>query len=473
MKRMRLAMGVAAFALLGGVVMAGDLDVQALQAKLAAQEARLNDLQAKIGSASVQSGAASGVTSIRKNAKVTIGGQVNTRYFLYSGKIEDAGVTLPNGKINKADFKVSDAKINFKIDVNDYFDAFVRINLQNGGRSSGQWGSGNDGVSTAQYAWIRWKNLCNTGFGVLVGRNDLVYGPGSQSGMIESGWSHNNAFLGDTPFLSYFSPTLDNSFFAPGNTPLGPNIVDDVFNGRINSDHSRTTQITPYWEGLDGRLKIEASFFQDWDYFGIESYNDNGTVKNARNYGTGFSTRVKYAPISGLNLYASFMNRFDPYNDVATRTANATTWSIRHNDKSSTQGLNLGFDYTPACFTRLKVYGQWNHTWKAGFSGGDLTMGNNAVANDITLFNPSTTVDIYTLGFAYGLTEQLKFALTGDYLRAKKDDVRLKGWAIYPALRYTLPYGVNFEVGYQYSQFKVADLKAKLNTLYGHIGFDF
>ncbi|MDR1535362.1 MAG: hypothetical protein LBU64_09740, partial [Planctomycetota bacterium] len=72
MKHMRLAAFVAAIAMVGGTVLSGDLDIQALQAKLAAQEARLNDLQAKIGGGKADAPAS--VLSARKNATLRIGG---------------------------------------------------------------------------------------------------------------------------------------------------------------------------------------------------------------------------------------------------------------------------------------------------------------------------------------------------------------------------------------------------------------
>ncbi len=74
MRFLRLAACAAAFAVVGGMAVAEDMDIRALQAKLAAQEARLNDLQAKMGSGGAAATPAN-ITSIRKNAKVTIGGK--------------------------------------------------------------------------------------------------------------------------------------------------------------------------------------------------------------------------------------------------------------------------------------------------------------------------------------------------------------------------------------------------------------
>jgi hypothetical protein len=215
----------------GGTVLSGDLDIQALQAKLAAQEARLNDLQAKIGGGS--GGSAANVTSIRKNAKVTIGGQVNTRYFFHSGSVKNAAGEK-TVELKAADLKVSDAKINFSIAVNDYFDAFVRINLQDGGQR------GN--ISTAQYAWIRWKNLCNSGFGVLVGRADLAFGSGDQAGMVSEGFvKHNDFLFGTSQLMNEFS----GGWIA----------------NRIVWDQSRTTQITPSGKAQTASSKRKFHFF--------------------------------------------------------------------------------------------------------------------------------------------------------------------------------------------------------------------
>jgi hypothetical protein len=448
--------------MVGGTVLSGDLDIQALQAKLAAQEARLNDLQAKIGGGS--GGSAANVTSIRKNAKVTIGGEVNTRYFFHSGSVKDAaGEKIV--ELKASDLKNSDAKLNFSIAVNDYFDAFVRINLLDGGR-----GGQTTDISTAQYAWVRWKNLCNSGFGVVVGRDNLVFGSGDQAGMVSEGFVKHQDFLlgtGDSLFNRFSGSWIAN---------------------RITWDQSRTTQVTPYWESPNGKFKAEISFFQDYSQFDGGRYfvgsNTGADLIRSENYGLGsMSGRVRVTPIEGLNIYASAINRYRN-NRAATSIietlsnkdpkppTSASLTATRNNS-----AVNAGFDYKPCALPRLHVFAEWTHNWNVNWHN-------------------ESRLDYISGGFTFGLTEQLKFALQGDYLWGKRGGLagasadelesdKFRGWAIYPAIRYTLPYGVNFELGYRYEQVKnrrkttldpnnrpVGD-KATLSTVYAQVGFNF
>ncbi len=418
---------------------------------------------------------ATGVVSIRKNAVVTIGGQVNTRYYYYNQKFTGgannlAPRTVPTpgtyagvaNKLSAADFKISDAKVNFKIDVNDYFDAFLRINLQNGARSEGRNGErrldgawGNTGISTAQYAWIRWKNVCNSGFGLLIGRNDVVFGAADPAGMIEQGWNHNNIFWNDN-----FGALTNDLVAGPSVSMLSNPLIWNATQNRINSDHGRTTQFTPYWEGWNKKLKIELSMFQDWEFFdGGRNFDANEREWTSQNYGTGISGRIRVTPMEGLNIYASAINRFTSWGPGAPTGPVNYGPAVARGDRLTNHetGTNIAFDWTPCFFPRLKVFAGWTHTWDSGFI-------NNAKN------------DVLHGGFLFNFTEQIKFALQGDWMRTKLDGYgKLEGWAIYPAIRYTLPYGVNFELGYRYDYLKdkVSGDKLKSNTVYGQVGFDF
>ena len=461
MKLMRLAMWVAIFAIVGGSVYAGDMDVQALQAKLAAQEARLNDLQAKMGSGG--GGAPAGVLTARKNATLTIGGYTNLRYMYNGGTFTRTDGTQM--KMDAVDFSVRDAALNFNFSVNEHFDAMIRLNMRDGNRGSDndRWRGAYDGagntVSAVQYAWLRWKNICNTGFGILIGRSELVFGSGNPGGMYEQGWDKNNAFWGDG--------SVANQLGARAR-------VWGTVAGRAFWDSNRTTQLTPYWEAPNRKFRIELSLFQDQSVFDGGRYIDNRDPNKvvSQNWGQSMSTRMRYTPIEGLNLWGSFINRVATHGDPLYGGARA-------NGKQSLTALNLGVDWTPCFLPRLKVFTNWTHTWNANFE--------------------RSSVDVFHAGFRYGITEQLAFVLQGDYMYGRVSsgalgrdglplatptgDVyagdSLRGWAIYPAMRYTLPYNAWVEVGYRHDSLREkrtagqAGAKLKTNTVYGHVGFDF
>lgn len=477
MKQMRLAMWVAVFALLGGIAISGDMDIQALQAKLAAQEARLNDLQAKMNS---KGGAAEAdsILSLRKNAVVKIGGQLNTQYMYANGNVTDANGNKTR-TLNWADLRITDARINFAVQVNDYFDAFFQLNLLDGPRfggsgnqavddvggvGGGSYGPGgiNTGISVAQRAWVRWKNVCNSGFGLLVGRNDIVFGMGNLGGMVISGWTANN----------------DNIMNVWGMGNITGNPTGNNFPGVTTHqgwDNSRTTQITPYWEGMGGKLRVEASFFQAQDFYDggryVNAAADNSwTAWNSINNGFGsMSGRITLKPIEGLTLGASVINRYanDTYLMAAQEVGGGNFTNADRMANNNT-AVSFGFKWVPCFFPRLDLFAQYNHGWNEGW-------------------NKNRSSDVVTFGAGMKVTEQVRFVLQGDYLRVKQGDVngvtfsnKTTGWAIYPAIRYTLPYGVYLEGGYRYETLTAKDNvtgnklgSAKLHSVYGRLGFDF
>ena len=455
MKLMRLAMCVAAFAVLGKIAMSEDIDVRALQAKIQAQEQRLNDLNAKLGASKVVVGENEGLVSINKNAVVTIGGTVNTRYYYYNGKISDdngvvtipagsvippVAVLLPNGvpaantdlRASEGNLKISDAKLTVQIDVNDYFDAFLKVDLQ-----SSTDGSGSD---NAEVYYVRWKNVCNTGFGLKVGRDALVFGEGGYG--VLGAWAANGDGVGD----------IDWGDITDG-------VVYYARPAHNNWDIGRITQITPYWEGLDGKVGFELSVFQRPGANGGNHYYDvqDGKFKT-ENYGTSASARLRFTPIEGLDLSLSAVN-----------------FGSNNSDADNNTAVDVSAKWRPAAFNRLLVWAQYIHGWNAAFVDG-LNAGtvNLGAAFDI---NESFTVFAqgdYLYGSGYEGTSPVAGLLPG------YDHDRARGWAAYAGVQYKLPYGVLAELGYKYENVKWSDsaanasnIKVRGHTAYAHLGFDF
>jgi hypothetical protein len=564
-------MCVAAFAVVGKIALSEDIDVRSLQQKLAAQEARLNDLQAKVNAGAYASGSeVEGILSANKNAVLTIGGTVNTRYYYRDGKTSGgdvdytnlSGATLGNPAINngntfnyddtglvnatgntsiansganiaangifsvaqndvvgigsifemrdvdgdligpgvryygdgtevnyrqaanwgyrlpaginrsraaQGDLKVSDAKLTVKIDVNDYFDAFLKIDLQS---SVGEQYSSDN----AEAYWVRWKNVCNSGFGLKVGRDALVFGEGVGTGVLGD-WT---AGAGDG-----LSDLAWDGFAAELARPL--------HNGW---DIGRITQITPYWESQDGKFGFEVSLFQnankDWGRMNLGSpkttYFDGNKWKST-NYGLGSaSARIRFRPVEGLLLSASVVNWHD-------KSANKFGGTYDTNKKDNT-AVDLAFSYRPAFFNKLNIWGEWLHGWDVGNIKG-------------------IDSDAVNLGFSLDLNESWTVFVQGDYLNSRgygkavnfialddaNDNVlipedsilgygygydKAKAWAAYAGLQYKLPYGVSLEAGWKYEEikwsgnrlnraadYKVKTAKLKGHTVYAHLGFDF
>lgn len=482
MKHLYMIFCVAVFTAVCGIAVAEDMDVKALQAKLAAQEARLNDLQAKMYAANCDEGTvADGLTSLRKNAVVTIGGTVNTRYFYRSGSIKstnlyylDATGTLyypADGTMRKiadakgGDLFIADAKLEGKIDVNDYFDAYFKFDLQ----------SSDDGLSdNAEQYWVRWKNICNSGFGVIVGRDSLKYGMAPTVGVLDSwsGSSNGNGYGG------MFDAAFDQNAIFPGwgqHTGLYNYAGEGMFSHNSMTpyhstwDHSRVTQINPYWENCDGSFKAEVSFIQSIDSGSgrFERANNGRTAKlRTENYGVGSMTgRLTWKPVEGLTLIASAMNLYN----------NRMGGDL---EEKNNFAASFGFEYTPCFFDKLTLWGYYQHGWDEGWQ-------------------KDYDTDLVNAGIKFDFTDQFYMFVQGDYLygKDKKSDERpygnplganmgydynkAKGWAGYVGFGYVLPYGVNFEAGYRHEKIDYKGktggkhTKYKGDTVYAHLGFNF
>ena len=461
MKLLRLAMCVAVFAIVGKVAISEDVDVRSLQAKLADQEARLNDLQAKVNYKEANAnvaGAPANVLSLRKNAVVSIGGTVNTRYFYHNVRYKDGeGNTI--AKVNEGNLDISDAKLEVKVDVNEHFDAYLKVDLissaSNHITATGAAAFTNQHSDNAQYYWVRWKNICNSGFGVLVGRQDLVFGHGQAYGILNN-WVKGP---GDGYYLSRNSASPAGTFGTPAHNQW---------------DIGRVTQVTPYWEGLDGKLKIEVMFAQKADNNGaFGSYPNTNRPLNvyrdansgilsykSRNYGLGtMSARIGYTPIAGLDLHASIVNFYDK------APARATTYPYAGSELTSKNNtaLALGFKYKPCFMPKLNIHGQWIHGWNVNY------------VDDLSS-------DVANLTVAYDFTESFNFFVQGDYLRSKYGNNSSRkdtGWASYVGARYKIGYGVALEGGWRHESVKYrnalgnVNTRVKADTLYAHLGFDF
>lgn len=473
-----------------GAVFAEDLDITDLLTKVESHEARINDMQAKLAQQS-DSESAKRVTSMRKNAKVTIGGLLNTRYYYRQASVktslaanQETSPTNPNPAwnasasgdrvkredIKNGDLNVYDAKLTMQIDVNDHFDGYLKLSLHDA------YGRRNvNGI--AQNYWIRWKNIRDSGFGVLIGRNNLAFGDNWITGVM-CNYTGGQEGLGD---FTWMSRLIANS----GNLATGGAIYGDgMFLGgsltpfHTGFDFSRTTQINPYWENRDGTLKVEASFLQGLDRLDGDTFtwtDSNGVMQSrAINYGLGSGTfRIIWKPIEGLKLTASALNYrqdADRIGEIFSYRGNGPfgegTGSLNNGIKvvSNNSAVNLAFQYRPAAFKKLNVWGQWVHGWNEGWV---KDMDSNS----------------FNFGASYALTENLLAFAQGDYLRVMNNQSdtwhKGKGWAIYTGMTYTLAKGLSVEAGWRHERIAYSDrwgdkhTKIQGDTLYWNVGFGF
>lgn len=479
------AMLVVALLLSVSFAWAGEEDIQALRARLAkqdarmaAQDARLNDLESKMmQSRELHVESVEGVTSLRKNATVTLGGTYSTRYayrdsdFKTSLTKEGTGTAADPYRFGSrpdnrrvlteenrgGDLYIKDAKLDIKIDVNEHFDAGVKLDLHDG------WGR-RDVAGIAQNYWVRWKKIANTGFGLLVGRDALKFGDVQPIGAI-AGWNKSN---NDTSAVS-FSNSYTN---YEGNRGEGMFAYHNIVPAHTTSDWTRVTQVNPYWENADGSVRVDFSLFQSIDRLSgtnnMKERMKNGVREyETINYGLGSGTaRVIWKPIEGLKLSASGVNRYANNSDrwvwgsEARRDGN--NYGVR--TASNNAAVNFSVIYRPCFLSRLNLWTQYTHGWNEGW-----------VDNQDS--------DSLNFGASFDLTDRFTVFAQGDYLRVHNSQGEIwnksSGWAAYFGAVYTLPYGASVEAGWRHEELGYknrAGLKHSefvADTIYAHLQFSF
>lgn len=476
MNRIHLAAYVAtAVVVFCGVTLAGDIDIQALQAKLAAQEANLLDFEAKVfgDGGEGQPIVAGELTSLRKNAVVTIGGMVTTAYYFHKGEVEskysgmkmtldNTGAEVPdldtrgryqldsvvpdNRRVKIKDYRYSkldlaDTKLEGKIDVSETFDAYFKFDLQDGNRDRG--------ANMAQQYWFRWKNICDSGFGVQIGRDSLKFGGTSPYGY----WDNWEKAITDMSADMFAGTWLDNyaGFY-------GMSVQSGVPNRPTLSDNSRTMQITPYWENKDGSFKWEVSFFQlpEVLYDTHSEYMVNGThyLRGINNGLGSFSSRLTWQPVEDLTFRGSVMN-------LHAKNRNGGIWDYPQGSEFDSDNwvqtsannfaTNLGFEYRPAFFKRMNLYASWTHGWNDGWV-------------------KDQSSDSVSFGFGFDLTEDLVFYALADHVSSKSKQGResylykASGWAHEVGLSYSLPYGVSLDASWRHERMTYKDGKGDKHT---------
>lgn len=454
-----------------------------MQTQMTSQAEQLNDMNAKMRSLADKSGGSpQNVVSMRKNAKVTIGGTLTTRYNYRDGEVrsslvlgkdpvtgDDAYLKRSDGKrrhvedYKSGDLRIKDAKVAIKIDINEHIDGYIRLDLQDMGRAN---------VSgIGQYYWLRWKNIRNSGFGVLIGRDALKFGDNSTIGVIAS-W---NKSAYDSATHEYSPSAYRNHDGTKGN---GMFALDNLMPMHTTFDFTRTTQINPYWESSDGKWKVDVSIIQAIDRLSgltgakgwVYDHGDHNLTKyRSINYGIGSATaRVVWKPIEGAKIIASAMNLYaqDRKNWVwgpeGRRDPGSKGYGVETTSNNS--AVNLAVQYRPAFLKKLNIWGQWTHGWNEAWVDG-------------------MDSDSLNFGASYDFTSRLTYFAQGDYLYVKNPQSeywhKATGWAFYTGVVYTLPHGLELEGGWRHEQINYKDRADdrhtvfKADTIYAHLKLRF
>lgn len=439
----------------------------ALRAQVAEQAERLCDLNAKLVTAGNDAGRpAQAVTSIRKNARIAIGGTLAPRYTAVAARF-DSSLTreVENGKpvygrrddnrmvgaedYRHGDLRIREAKLEIAIDVTPHLDAFVKLDLQdtNVPRS--------DVSGIAQNYWLRWKNIGNSGFGVLVGRDRLKYGDKQPIGL----WAGWNKGMNDITGIFYTAQSEMRNYDGTKGNGMFAN--DNLIPTHTTYDWLRTTQINPYWESGDGALRLDLSLFQALDRFSgmtkakaFDGEREGTSVRDYRSINHGFGSaalRAQWRAAEGLKLTAGAMNLY-AQNRRGYLWGPEGRWSggdygvdaANHNFS-----VNLAFQYRPPFLRRINLWGQWTHGW------------NEAWVRDMSS-------DTANFGVSFDLTPKLTAFAQGDYLRvANRQSAlwnRARGWAFYTGAVLALRHGVAIEGGWRHERVDYRDGSGLLHS---------
>ncbi len=479
MRFLRLAACAAAFAVVGGMAVAEDMDIRALQAKLAAQEARLNDLQAKMGSGGAAATPAN-ITSIRKNAKVTIGGNIATRYHYASGEIErdenvlsaavaPAALFSADANRKEGSFYIDGVGLEVAVNVSENVDAFIKLNLHDQGDDF------NNVSNLAEVAWVRWKNIANTGWGVLVGRDSLKFMSGPPIGL-RSQWNRDQG--SDNIGIPGWATGTDNvnipsyeGFFTDGSWVPS----------HLGGTQGRTTQINAFWTNACKTLTLDFSVFQSLERKDGMATNVGPRPERTErtiNYGLGTGAfRAVWTPVEdwkftfgAINLHANgddwaaYRNRSGNVDWGKPGTNGASAANAFAKDNSA---FNLGFEWNPTflCNNNLTIWGNVVQEFNAGWTDG--------------LDNTSTS-----FGVVYAFTDKLKAYVEGSYMYAKNSKAgqnwyKADGWRGAIGAQYNFGSGFVFDVEYLHTNFDYENRAGQKHTevtgdkFVANLGFSF
>lgn len=447
---------------------AGEADLRELMARLAAQEALLakqgaqlaeqaasmRDMQAKMAHDENRPVGSprqvEGVLSIKKNAVVTVGGVASPVMYSYIAKVDsvydekgnDTGEYKRRIDAKHSNLSLSDSELFVKIDINDHLDAYLDIDLNN--HSYGL---------TKRY-YLRWKNILESGFGLKVGRDTIVFGETGYGYLSSHAMSYGDG-------IRMLKPEHFENF--PGVTGRDNSIVP-----LHNIWHIKgVNQVTPYWESRDGKLVAEVSFMQNVDNTGSRrnlydsrSYyirDDNGVWKyRSINYGIGtMSARVRWSPTENLKLTFSAVN----YRVNGVGYTNADSIGHARNNTAT----SLAFSYRPHFMQRLNIWTQWIHGW------------------NVDNFKDLDS-DAVNFGIGYDFTPRFNVFAQGDYVDSRYKyagaDNRGRGWASYIGAKYILGQGLSMEAGWKHETYKYTvngrrTARVVGDTVYGNVSFEF
>jgi len=354
-----------------------------------------------------------GMTSMKGNANVKIGGDVLLMYAWSSmGKNVPTNPTF-GSRYYGSEWFAKTLDLDFEIKACDNITFFMALDLTDPWYTS----DGYTQDELVDHAYLMIENIGGSNFGLKAGKMRAPFGMEKDE-------------LALSPYLA----ATPDSYLDAGRNGIG---------GYAGSrEYDRVFALAPFVNVTDS-FKLEGAIFQQAN--GRANTIGGSVGGTSGGYtddpGVSFAGRATWAPIEDLKLYASAYTMYDRKAKNEKDDFNTREWAT-----------SLGADYT---FGNFNVFAEWQHTWHYAKS--------------------SRSDDIYA-GVSYAVSECIKLFAQFEYLRtgtaarfgAPKDwDYFRRG---YLAAQYSFGNGAHVEAGYQREWWKN---NGQANVLYAALGFSF
>lgn len=340
------------------------------------------------------------LSSMKKNACITIGGEVDIPLFytnrdaMGNGDVDYDNTYFSGEAALYIDaIATADSKLRIKLDLEDGF-------------------NGADNDDLLEEVYFQWNNVACTGLGIAIGKKEVSFGQDKTIGYF-TGLAHGRAELFRGPADKYTGNFFNETAATAGNSLGLPGEVDNQFQVEVSYAFADIA-------------KVSATLFQNSANEGwTRSVGNAGFVDMAgdKSRDMGFRSwalKGEVTPFEGLNINASFINLYDRIG------------KYYQGAKSSSQALSIGASYKFNSID-LELFGEYLHGWNW-----------NHVDDRDT--------DTISLGAIWGVTDRIDLGLMGEWAQIEGDAWNLGKdqdyWSIYATVYYNMT--ANMRIGLEF-----------------------
>ena len=393
------------------------------------------------------------LSSMKKNGRVTIGGDVIVRYAYTRLKATDGRFATQDQRIiaNEANPFVGYGNSTFHANTwePDTTDLTIKVAACDNGSLTMKldltdpWTDTYHSDGLLKELYFTMENLCGSNLGFKLGKQRVPFGMVKDVLAIDAYMDMDN---GGRTFL--------NTYRNGKKQANGANGDFDAFN--MEPPHSakyhRRYAFIPYFK--TDKARFELSVFQDRRDSPFEptprSGRDNSGTRDTNDPGLSFSGKATFNPIETLELSASVVTRYNRSADLYS------DGDVRGDDRM--WATSLAFDWNPCLFGRkFNFFGEWQHAWRPGdfvdkrlYATGDTSdpLGTNGAWRQ---FIDKTSSDDIHAGLAVDVTEAVTLHAQYEWLRGRWNDhdSRTDMHRAIFAGKYTFVSGMFAELGYQ------------------------